>query len=681
MFDTVLVANRGEIAVRVIRTLRVLGVRAVAVYSDADAGAPHVALADAAVRLGPAPAVDSYLHGERILEAAASTGAQAIHPGYGFLSERAAFARACAAAGIVFVGPPPEAIEAMGDKIDAKRLAESAGVPVVPGVHEPGLDDAALIGGADRVGFPLMVKAAAGGGGKGMRVVTDPGGLPDALAAARREAQAAFGDDALLLERLIEVPRHVEIQVLADAHGRCIALGERECSLQRRHQKVIEEAPSPALDTTTRERMAGAAVALGRAVGYVGAGTVEFIVPSADPADFAFLEMNTRLQVEHPVTEAVYGVDLVEQQLRVAAGERLALDARALHPQGHAIEARVYAEDPGRGFLPTGGRIHALTTPAARAGVRLDFGVAAGETVGTHYDPMLGKVVAHAPDRPEALRRLDAALADLHLLGITTNVGFLRHLLADPDVRAGRVDTGLIARLLAGGAVSAARSVVPDEVLVLVPLLDLAAAEPPAGVPVDPFDVPGGWRVGEPAWAEWHLTAVEVGGLGEVSGETHTVRVTGTARNALVRLDDGDPRPATLTLAGDGDADLHLAGSTAHWHTVREGERIWFGREGRIWQVQRLPRLASSRAAAQGLASGPLRAPLPGTVTVVAVAEGDAVIAGQMLVVVEAMKMEHPVTAPVDGVVAKVVVRAGQQVTIDAELVLIEPAVAAEPAS
>ncbi|HEY8339800.1 MAG TPA: biotin carboxylase N-terminal domain-containing protein, partial [Egibacteraceae bacterium] len=447
LFDTVLVANRGEIAVRVIRTLHALDIRAVAVASDADADAEHIRAADVAVRIGPTPAEESYLSIERLIAAAHRSGAQAVHPGYGFLSENAAFARACAEAGLVFIGPPPEAIAAMGDKIRAKATAQAAGVPVVPGVAEPGLDDDALVAAAAEVGFPLMVKAAAGGGGKGMRIVRDPAALPEALAAARREARAAFGDDALLLERYLERPRHVEIQVLADAAGAVVHLGERECSLQRRHQKVVEEAPSPALDDATRARMGAAAVAVAKACGYVGAGTVEMILPGDDPTTFYFLEMNTRLQVEHPVTEAVYGIDLVEQQVRIAAGERLSLRQEDLVPRGHAVEARVYAEDPARGFLPTGGTVLAAHHGGAE-GVRVDSGIAAGTVVGTAYDPLLAKVVASGPDRATALRRLDRALAETAILGVTTNVAFLRALLADPDVQAGRLDTGLIDRRL-----------------------------------------------------------------------------------------------------------------------------------------------------------------------------------------------------------------------------------------
>ena len=420
MFDVVLVANRGEIACRVIRTLRRLGIRSVAVYSDADAGAPHVRAADVAVRIGPAAAAQSYLSIPAVIDAARATGAQAIHPGYGFLSENTAFAAACEEAGIAFVGPPSSAVEAMGDKIRAKQTVAKAGVPVVPGSDETGLDDAALTLAVEQVGYPVLLKPSAGGGGKGMHEVHRAEDLATAIATARREARNSFGDATLLVERLVTTPRHIEIQVLADQHGNVIHLGERECSLQRRHQKIIEEAPSPLLTPEQREAMGAAAVEAARAVGYTGAGTVEFIVGGepgvgGEDLEFFFMEMNTRLQVEHPVTEEVYGVDLVEMQLRVAAGERQPWPV--LERVGHAVEARIYAEDPAAGFLPTGGLIRALRLPE---GVRVDSGVAEGSTVGSDYDPMLAKVIVWAPNREQALRGLDAALGDTVLLGVDT---------------------------------------------------------------------------------------------------------------------------------------------------------------------------------------------------------------------------------------------------------------------
>ena len=433
MFDRVLVANRGEIAVRILRTLRRLGISAVSVYSDADAGAQHVLLADTAVRLGPAPARESYLDIDRVIAAAIASGAQAVHPGYGFLSENPAFARACAEAGLVFVGPGPEIIEAMGDKIAAKEAAIAAGVPVVPGRHDPGMDDAAVAAAVEEIGRPALLKPAAGGGGKGMRIVRGGEDVEVAIASARRESLAAFGDDRLLVERFVDAPRHIEVQVLGDAQGHVIHLGERECTLQRRHQKVIEEAPSALLDDVTRQQLCDSAVRLARSVGYVNAGTVEYVVPAARPGDFAFLEMNTRLQVEHPVTEEVTGLDLVEHQLRIAAGESLSLRQEDIVVRGHAMEARVYAEDPLRGYLPTGGEISLWREPAD---VRVDAGVATGDCVTSYYDPMLAKVIAHAATREEALARLQQALRETICLGVTTNIDDLADLLDDDRVRS-----------------------------------------------------------------------------------------------------------------------------------------------------------------------------------------------------------------------------------------------------
>ncbi|HSU70719.1 MAG TPA: acetyl-CoA carboxylase biotin carboxylase subunit, partial [Micrococcaceae bacterium] len=444
-FKTVLVANRGEIACRVIGTLRTMGIRSVAVYSDADADARHVRMADASVRIGPAAASESYLDIPAIVAAAKSSGAQAVHPGYGFLSENQAFAQALEDAGITFIGPGVHALNMMGDKIRSKNHVAAYGVPVVPGIAEPGLTDSDLLEAADGVGYPLLIKPSAGGGGKGMHVVERREDLAQTLVTARRVAASAFGDDTLFLEHLVATPRHIEVQVLADNHGHVIHLGERECSLQRRHQKVIEEAPSSLLDAATRARIGEAACNAARSVGYSGAGTVEFLVSDKAPDEFFFMEMNTRLQVEHPVTEMVTGLDLVQWQVRIAAGEPLTVEQEDVLLSGHAVEARVYAENPERGFLPTAGRVLALAEPAGE-GVRVDSSLLPGLEIASHYDPMLAKVIAWGADRTQALARLDRALADTTVLGLGTNIEYLRLLLADDDVQAGRLDTTMIER-------------------------------------------------------------------------------------------------------------------------------------------------------------------------------------------------------------------------------------------
>ncbi|MEU2349492.1 biotin carboxylase N-terminal domain-containing protein [Modestobacter sp. NPDC049651] len=655
MFDTVLVANRGEIAVRVVRTLRALGIRSVAVYSDADAGALHTRVADVAVPIGPAPAGQSYLSIDRVVDAALRTGAQAVHPGYGFLSENVEFARACAEAGIAFIGPPVPAIEAMADKIRAKLTVSAAGVPVVPGRTEPGMDDDAVAAAAVEVGFPVLLKPSAGGGGKGMRVVRSAAELPEQIAGARREARGSFGDDTLLVERYVGSARHIEVQVLGDAHGTVVHLGERECSLQRRHQKVVEEAPSPLLTPVQRDRMGRAAVEAARAVGYTGAGTVEFIVDADDPDSFFFLEMNTRLQVEHPVTEAVTGLDLVELQVRVAAGEPLPIGQDDVRLTGHAIEARLYAEDPARGFLPQAGTVLGLREPAA-PGVRTDSSLAAGTVVGTDYDPMLAKVIAHGPDRETARTRLLAALRDTAVLGVATNAGFLRALLADPDVAAGRLDTGLIERR--GGALLPAD--VPDAVLVAAALARQLAAEP-AGPVVDPWSVPSGWRLGEPAETVHRLTA---------GGRAAEVRVRGRAAAAQVRIGDGERAPAAVRADG---ADLLLTwnGRTTRYAVAADGDVLWLAGDGWSGPVREQPRLASAAEAAA--ADGVVTAPMPGTVTVVHAAVGDQVAAGTPLLVVEAMKMEHVLTAPLAGTVTELPATAGRPVRLDERLAVVTP--------
>ena len=664
VFDTVLVANRGEIACRVIKTLRRMGIRAVAVFSDADAEAPHVRLADVAVR------IESYLAIPAVIDAARATGAQAVHPGYGFLSENTAFAAACEEAGIVFVGPPSSAIEAMGDKIRAKQTVAKAGVPVVPGSDGAGLDDSALALAVEQVGYPVLLKPSAGGGGKGMREVHQASELAEAIASARREARGSFGDDTLLVERLIRNPRHIEIQVMADTHGNVIHLGERECSLQRRHQKIIEEAPSPLLTDEQREAMGAAAVEAARAVGYTGAGTVEFIVDGHDPDQWFFMEMNTRLQVEHPVTEEIYGADLVETQVRVAAGE--AEPWGTPRRRGHAVEARIYAEDPAAGFLPTGGRILRLRWPE---GARVDAGVAEGGVVGSAYDPMLAKVVVWAPTRDEALRGLHAALGETVLLGLDTNIGFLRALVADPDVRAGRLDTGLVGRRI--DALTTAD--LPPDVLPAAAVHALAELEPQGPV-VDPFDVPGGWRVGAPAATTWRMA---VSGRDPVEVRVHgratdaVVEVRPLAGPAAIPQQGHIPATGPTAVRARGTLTVTLDGVTRTYAVALDGDTLWLGRDGHAWAVREQGPVDAVAAETAG-AGGPVRSPMPGTVTVVEVAEGQAVTTGDRLVVVEAMKMEHVLTAPVDGVVRDLRAKAGATVAKDAVLLTVEGAEAEE---
>ncbi|MEU5535277.1 acetyl-CoA carboxylase biotin carboxylase subunit [Streptomyces sp. NPDC020362] len=642
MFDTVLVANRGEIAVRVIRTLRSLGVRSVAVFSDADADARHVREADTAVRIGPAPAAESYLSVERLLEAAARTGAQAVHPGYGFLAENAGFARACEEAGLVFIGPPADAIALMGDKIRAKETVKAAGVPVVPGSSGSGLTDAQLAEAAREIGTPVLLKPSAGGGGKGMRLVRDVSALEEEIAAARREARASFGDDTLLVERWVDRPRHIEIQVLADGHGGVVHLGERECSLQRRHQKIIEEAPSVLLDEATRSAMGEAAVQAARSCGYRGAGTVEFIVPGGDPSSYYFMEMNTRLQVEHPVTELITGLDLVEWQLRVAAGERLGFAQEDVTLTGHAVEARICAEDPARGFLPSGGTVLLLNEPQGD-GVRTDSGLSEGTEVGSLYDPMLSKVIAYGPDRETALRRLRAALAETVTLGVQTNAGFLRRLLAHPAVVAGELDTGLVERVVD----ELVPADVPQEVYEAAAAVRLQALRPRTAGWVDPFSVPSGWRLGgTPKQPAFDLRVADP--------VTYTPRGAHTVTVDRVRV----------TLEGVRHT-FHRAGD-------------WIGRDGDAWQVRDHDPVAASLNRSAHAGADSLTAPMPGTVTVVKVAVGDEVSAGQSLLVVEAMKMEHVISAPHAGTVAELDVTPGTTVAMDQVLAVIAPKEAAE---
>jgi len=667
MFESVIVANRGEIAVRIMRTLRSLGIRSIAVYSDADRHGRHVAAADVARRIGPAAAAHSYLDVERIIEAALATRAQALHPGYGFLSENTKLADACASAGIVFVGPPASAIEAMGDKIRAKATVAAHGVRVVPGVSGVGLDDQQLAERALEVGFPMLIKPSAGGGGKGMRLVHTAEQLPQEIAGAKREARGAFGDDTLLIERYIERPRHIEVQVLADSHGHVVHVGERECSLQRRHQKVIEEAPSPYLTDDHRTELGAQAVAAARACGYVNAGTVEFIVSGERPDDAFFMEMNTRLQVEHPVTEMVWGIDLVEQQLRIAAGEPLGFTQSDLQPRGHAIEARVYAEDPARGFLPTGGTVRSLREPDQLANVRVDSSLQPGTEIGSTYDPMLSKIIAWGADRDAARRTLDMALANTAILGVTTNVAFLRTVLADPDVIAGDVDTGLVERIAA--AQPEAR--IPRDVVIAAALAHLADLRPTArglAGADDPWHERSGWRLGEPAWTSLRFT-----------GDDGTITVVRVRRAGLgwdAAIDDEVVRVSGTV--GDGRLRLDVDGESTEYVVAKSGRTIWLSTAGSSWSLTVPSTLAPGAAAAGHTGATTIRSPMPGTVVALNVAAGDVVDAGTELVVVEAMKMEHSLRAPIASRVEDVVVHVGDPVALNQILVVLEPAATTE---
>ncbi|BCT75707.1 acetyl/propionyl-CoA carboxylase subunit alpha [Sinomonas cyclohexanicum] len=689
-FTKVLVANRGEIACRVIRTLRRLGIASVAVYSDADAGARHVREADEAVRIGPAAAAQSYLSIPAIVEAARATGAQAVHPGYGFLSENADLARALAEAGVVFVGPGAEALAVMGDKIRAKNHVKGYGVPVIPGVSEPGLSDEQLIAKADGVGYPMLIKPSAGGGGKGMQVVETAADLPAALTTARRVATAAFGDGTLLIERLVRAPRHIEVQVLADTHGTTIHLGERECSLQRRHQKVIEEAPSPLFDTERgtasdsgrRARIGAAACDAARSVGYVGAGTVEFLVSDEAPDEFFFMEMNTRLQVEHPVTEMVTGIDLVEQQLRVAAGEPLAVRQEDIRLDGHAVEARVYAEVPARGFLPATGTVELLREPAGEH-VRVDSSLEPGLAIGSDYDPMLSKCIAWGRDRAEALAALDSALAGYTVLGVATNIEYLRLLLADPDVQAGHLDTTLIERRLGGLGfrepgeaeyAAAALLALAGPELRDVPAAThdsagspRASGAPAPGLAALPAPGPGpwdldGWRLGAPAARR--VT------LGTPDGGVATVHVHGAPQSARLSVDFAGHRAAelaaslqteaanavVLTLDDGGSPQRHrytgaVTTGPAGERTVHLGDGGWSVALRVLSRAERLERIRAAVHRHEGEADPEVRTPMPGTVVSVAVEHGQQVAEGQPLVSVEAMKMEHQLVASLPGTV------------------------------
>ena len=660
MFKKILIANRGEIACRVMRTAKNMGVRSVAVHSDADAGSKHVAMADEAIRLGPAEAAQSYLAIDRIIDACRATGAEAVHPGYGFLAENAAFVDAVTVAGLVFIGPPASAIRAMGFKDNAKTLMAAAGVPVVPGYHGNNQDLAFLAAQADTIGYPVLIKARAGGGGKGLRRVETPAGFEAALAGARREAEASFGDGQCIIEKFVGRARHIEVQVFGDQHGNIVHLFERDCSLQRRHQKVIEEAPAPNMPDGMRADVGAIAVRAAQAISYTNAGTVEFIadISAGLRRDrFYFMEMNTRLQVEHPVTEFITGQDLVEWQLRVAAGETLPAGQADLTVNGWAFEARIYAEDPAKGFLPAIGRLDHLSFPAERGGVRVDAGVRAGDEITPYYDPMIAKLIVHGPTREAARKKLSAALADCHVAGATTNLSFLSALSAQPDFARGDVDTGLIERHLSA---LVAEADVPREALGLAALAALDLVTPRQGA--DPWDRLAGWRM-------W-----------------------GDARHH-VQLEYGDERFEVDVMARDRAAyDIGIAGSVDAFKLLGEdGARVRFeyGRQtrvagmvgdghgvtifldGRTFSFGLPDRLADDD---DGDVGGDLIvSPLPGLVKLVSAKPGDAVIAGEPLIVIEAMKMEHGMTAPRDGVIDQVMVSEGTQVEDGTVLIALRP--------
>jgi 3-methylcrotonyl-CoA carboxylase alpha subunit len=652
MFQTLLIANRGEIACRIARTARRMAIETIAVYSDADADALHVKAADRAVPIGAAAARNSYLNIPRIISAARNSGAEAIHPGYGFLSENPEFAEACADAGVIFVGPPPSAMRAMGSKSAAKALMEESGVPVLPGYHGECQDPGFLADQARRIGYPVMIKAVSGGGGRGMRVVSQADQFRSELDAARQEAASAFGDDRVLLERYLTHPRHVELQVFADRHGNAIHLFERDCSVQRRHQKVIEEAPAPGLDQERRSAMGRAAVAAARAVGYVGAGTVEFV---ADAGGFYFLEMNTRLQVEHPVTEMITGLDLVEWQLRVAAGEALPLAQDAVALSGHAIEVRLYAEDPERDFAPSTGRLAVFRTPEASANVRVDTGFATGDIVSAHYDAMLAKLICHGASRDAALRTMRHALADTDIVGVASNVDLLGRIVAHPAFIAGGVDTGFIEQHRQ--TLLAAPCEPPIEVLAAAALsvlnAEAAAAEKAAAASHDPYSP---WYASDQWWPNIAFEREMPFALGEQPLPVK-VRRAGMAWQFCVR-------DRVVTAGGisapDRSLDIVLDGVRERVSAVRIGETITVRRNGETWRL-RLPDPMAAMAEEDD-AGGRLVAPIPGQVTQVSAEPGMTVTRGQVLVVLEAMKTVFRLAAPADGVVATVACRVGDSV-------------------
>lgn len=660
MFKKILIANRGEIACRVAATARRLGVRTVAVFSEADANARHVALCDESVAIGPAPARESYLKIERIIAAAVSTGAEAIHPGYGFLSENEAFAAACEAAGIVFIGPPASAIRAMGSKSAAKALMEKANVPLVPGYHGERQDAAFLRAEADAIGYPVLLKASAGGGGKGMRIVGRSEDFEAALASCQREAAASFGDDRVLVEKYLQRPRHIEIQVFADTHGECVYLFERDCSVQRRHQKVLEEAPAPGMSAERRRAMGEAAVNAARAVGYVGAGTVEFI--ANQDGSFYFMEMNTRLQVEHPVTEMITGADLVEWQLRVAAGERLPLRQDELRIEGHAIEARIYAENPEKGFLPSTGRLLHLRMPDAaqfmNGDVRIDAGVREGDTISPHYDPMIAKLVVRGDDRAQALARMAQALAAVEVVGPATNVAFLGRLVGSQPFAAADLDTGLIERHH--------DALFPPAAEPPLPVLALAVAmlSMPAGPSGDLWGAPSGWRLNGSLARMLRFT------LPSAADAVLALTLEYRRDGWHLRRDGDGAALAGIEIAGAA-VTLSVDGRCVRGHVVRDGDLFHVFHAGSHWQLAWSDPIA--HAGEQEAEGGRLTAPMPGKIVQLLVEAGATVEKGAPLLIMEAMKMEHTISAPARGRVAELLYAVGDQVADGAQLLAFTP--------
>ena len=668
MFSKILIANRGEIACRVIKTAKRLGIKTVAVYSDADRTARHVAMADEAVHIGPSAARESYLIADRIIDAAKRTGAQAIHPGYGFLSENAGFADACAAAGIVFIGPPAASIRAMGSKSEAKKIMEKARVPLVPGYHGDDQSPELLASEAAKTGFPVLIKASAGGGGKGMRVVESAEKFADALAGAKREAKASFADDHVLVEKYLTRPRHIEIQVFADGQGNCLYLFERDCSIQRRHQKVIEEAPAPNMDPVRRKQMGEAAVAAARAIGYQGAGTVEFIADQ--DGTFFFMEMNTRLQVEHPVTEAITGQDLVEWQLIVAAGGKMPLAQDELRIDGHAVEVRLYAEDPARNFLPSTGTLVHLKLPEEGAHVRVDTGVRQGDTVTPFYDPMIAKVIVHDRDRTSALRRMAALMGETEVVGVTTNSVLLKALCSHPAFVGGEVDTGFIERhratLFTKPAPAGDRAFAVATLARLLEWQD--AAQPAAGDPWSPWNQQSGFRLLDEGHEEVRWK----------DGEREVVVIARRLRSGGVRLDLPEgAREARVERRDDGALSVGLGEDTFGATVVRRtaldgGIDYTLFMDGGSLRLRLVDPLDVTQYEATASADAVVRAPLPGKIIDLRVKAGDTVSKGQALLVLEAMKMEHTLAAPADGTVKSLRYAVGEQVPEGAELVEFE---------